>query len=128
MLGLTHRRTSCMLSSWCKLWGKGVELSRRGFTRQPESQTSGLQSHHQNSTKQPPREEERMKIVAGEEKKKSEILGGRVEGGPAEGGPAEEESGRAHKSWTHHENLEHTPHRHTWGVPRREVHGPKNKT
>ena len=31
--------------------------------------------------------EERMKIVAGEVKKKSEILGGPTEGGPAEGGP-----------------------------------------
>ena len=46
---------------------------------------SGLQKHHQNSTKGPPESEERKKIVAGEGKR-SEILGP-AEGGPAEGGP-----------------------------------------
>ena len=75
-----------------------------------------------------------MKIVAGEGKKKSEILGGPAEGGPAEvsrgGGPAEGESGGAPKSWTHPRKILNTQQqRHTTQrvVPRKEVHGPKNK-
>ena len=43
--------------------------------------------HHQNSTRRHlERQKKKSEMVAGEGKKKSEILGGPAEGGPAEGG------------------------------------------
>ena len=56
-------------------------ISRRGFTRQPESPNvhnsrARRFKHHQNSTKRPPRERRKKeKLWAGEGKKKREILG-----------------------------------------------------
>ena len=84
-------------------------------------------SHHQNSKKRLPREEERMKIVAGERKKKSEILGSPGEGGSGEreegvgerGSGVRGSEGERPKSWTH---------RRKWaGFPHNEVHCPKIK-
>ena len=98
----------------------------------------GLQSHHQNSTKRPPREEERMKIVAcpaeGE---------GRVGRGGSGGGGVRESAqildaptkilnthrtDTPHHKTTHHNGGSRTGWSRAREVPRREVHGPKNKT
>ena len=54
----------------------------------PRAQTctfkgSGLQKHHQNSTRRHPERHKKSEMVAGEGKK-SEILGGPAEGGPSE--------------------------------------------
>ena len=50
---------------------------------------TGLQKHHQNSTRRHPEREKKSENGSGRGKKKREILGGPAEGGPAEGGPAE---------------------------------------
>ena len=97
---------------------------------------------NQNSMKRPPREEERMEIVAGEGKKRAKFwaVRRRVSGGGGRGVWRRGSQGKRPNLGRTHENFEHTPHRHTtpqqqhtgwsWarGVPRKEVHGPKNKT
>ena len=66
-------------------------LGRRGFTRQPESQTCTFEGpgaiKHQIPRKGPPeREEKTEKIVAGEGKKRAKFWAVQEKGGPGKGG------------------------------------------
>ena len=101
--------------------------SRGGFTQQPESQTwkfegSGLQKHHQNSTRRPPREGRKSTTLGLEREKKKERNfgwsgggGGRPAEGASSGGAVQRrgQSGRGKILKTPTKNLEHTTHTHT---------------
>ena len=49
-------------------------------------QGSGVQKHHQNSTRRPPERHRKSETVAGKGRKRAKFLGGPAEGGPVEGG------------------------------------------
>ena len=95
--------------------------SRGGFTQQPESQTwkfegSGLQKHHQNSTRRPPREGRKSTTLGLErEKKRAKFWVVRRKGRPSSGGAVQRrgQSGRGKILKTPTKNLEHTTHTHT---------------
>ena len=77
--------------SGCRVKPRRPSQSRRGFhttAREPKRghfRVPAFKKHHQNSTKGPQERERRMKTVAGEGKKKSEILGSPAEGCPVQG-------------------------------------------
>ena len=89
------------------LWGGQIAVVSHDSPRAQTctSDGPGLQEHHETT----PREEERMKRVG----EKANLVDPAVRG-PAEGWWSWERGlGGTPKFWTHPENFEHTPHRHT---------------